>query len=66
MKIIDVPYWEIHIYPTSQILRGTFGSKIRVLFRTTGRVSITPKTGQSAQIIDITGIAQPDELLTSS
>jgi hypothetical protein len=66
MKIIDVPCREIHIYPTSQILRGTIGSKIWVLFRTTGRVSITPKTGRSAQILEIKEIAPPDELLTSS
>jgi len=63
---LSIPYREIHINPTSQILQGTFGSKIRVLFRTTGHVPITPKTGRSTQIIVITGIAQPDELLTSS
>jgi len=43
-KIIELPRSEIRINPTSQILRGTFGSKIRVLFHTTGRVSKPAKT----------------------
>jgi len=47
-KIIDIPRREIRINPTSQILRRTFGSKIRVLFRTTGRVSLPCENGRSA------------------
>ena len=42
-KITYIPCREIRINPTSQILRRTFGPKIRVLFHTTGRVSITPQ-----------------------
>jgi len=61
-KIIDIPCREIRINPTFQILRWTFGSKIRVVFRTTGRVSLPCENGRSVQVLDIKGIAQPYEL----
>ena len=57
---------EIEINFIPGFVQETFGSKNRVLFHTTGRVSKTPENDRSTQFPNIKGIAQPDELRTSN